>query len=51
MYGSIKTIPFGKRSDYGMRATVLKDGLKVNSNETARQFTSAAKKDTFIANK
>ena len=43
--------PFGKRFDYGMRDTFLKDGLKVNSNETASQFTSAAKKVTFMANK
>jgi hypothetical protein len=33
MYGSIRTIPFGKGSDYGMRATFLKDGLKVATKQ------------------
>ena len=51
MFGSIKTIAFGKRSDYGLRATLLEDGLEANSNEPARQFRSAAKKVTFMANK
>jgi hypothetical protein len=30
------------------RVTFLKDGLKVNNNEMARQFTSAAMKVTFM---